>query len=730
MAKSLDPEQYDFMISDTIKMNMYAMVGFDNETFSKSISEIEFGTFPYPSPSPDRPKILPFPGFSRWTAVTHIAKLGFLLTFPILRPSTQQDASLHVSVEPSTLWKYADLYNDELLKESRNPDFYLMNSVVGPKTREKMNDLDISKTENALQNLRPIEINISLMSNSSSTLLRNLKLAWLNMTENTWIVLCNTSVRFKNPQTLEAIAYINASIFFGYSRNKGTFYSQGSTWKDAVKAGNQNYVPVGFMLDNDDLISSDPISCPVCDPQLQGGGPCDGCGARFELFSFAGCYHAPAVSDVYPATWDTSTLGSIQFTQRAVLGCDYRILPSGVPNQDTANGTSDIGWIVLSPGFGWKAFIAESTFSITAGVGLCVIPSQKPVLNQYIPDLLLLPANLGSINLKLYSDIARLYLDAAPTLPIIISLHLKYFPTDIPIESALNYAAVSWYNVRLNEFFPWCLPSPPSGDGMVQLELDLEVLNNPDFSNGPLGCQDVELTTSRRQRCDGFGARIVAVSTDVCGSYNPFPCTSLGICFPLSQSIVADSVQISVENVNISLTAGTLVDRNATVSIWIDNFTAVVSDTFYPLINGYWDQSFTGGKKVLATTGMYSIGIIRVLFSENLRGSVSVNGPVTVSVNLGSALGFPQSLLTKLAFFNRTALSWFPLCSSEAHMNGSITGHVDYDLLRSADFGLWKDYQCEAGQPLKPPPYMCQYSGMLAVVLTTPSICGVEIPGW
>ena len=505
----------------SVAVSVYSLLGFDDATFKKSIPKIadpnslgDFGTFP--APNSDRPSVLPFAGWGRWTNQSHVVKLGMIWTFPVAVNS--KVASLHLSVEPGILWRYVDLYNhQDFAPEILNEQFYLMNSELGPDTLSLLNNVSFSRVETALSNMAPIQLVLEtpVTSTPDTSETSNVKLAWLTMSDNTWVVMCNTSVAVKtcssSAPVLQATAFINTSLFFDYARNHPDPYQMthinqyklSDLWSDALHPTTLSYYPLGFSSnysygkganDGERVFTQGQLDCIACDTGLQGQGPCDGCGGRFEVFNYSGCYVADGNDGSHPASWTGVSSSTSPFAGRKVIGCDARVIPFGVPAVKTSScsPTGYQGKVVLQPGGGFRAFIEAGTFTVTVGAGLCVTPTPDPRIDftVKIPDLV----NQNQKTNKLCSDLMRFYYDAKPAKDILVSVPIQY-----PTGKTL---AVSWFSVKNNQWNPVCTILPIA-ENSIWLSIPVSILTNPDFANGAQGCADVTLAT-RKTRCDGL----------------------------------------------------------------------------------------------------------------------------------------------------------------------------------------------------------------------------------
>jgi hypothetical protein len=708
-------------------VSMYSLLGFDNATFSKSMPMIgatdsvgEIGSFP--ATTANRPNVAPFPGWARWTNRSQVVKLGMIWTFPVTVDS--KVASLHLSVEPGILWRYVDLYSyEDFHPNVFNQEFYSMTSELGEKTLRLLN-VSVSKVEQALSNMAPVQLVVETPVGSGdspdTSETSNVKVAWLNMSDNTWVVLCNTSVSVQDcsgEQQLQATVYINTSLFFDYARNlKYPYgadhvdqYGAGDAWSAPLEVERLSYYPLGFASNysagetdasRQTVFTQRQLGCIACDARLQGGGTCDGCGGRFEVFNYSGCYVADAINGSHPNSWTHVSSPASKFSGRKVTSCDSRVVPFGVPRSSTGScsPTGYQGKVVLQPGGGFRAFIEPDTFRVTVGVGLCVTPIPDPIVrpSTFIPDLVSIDQN----EFKLCSDIMRLYYDAKPVKNILVSVPIQY--------KTSSFQTVSWYSVKSNSFNPICSRLPVS-ENSIWLSLPSSLLANPDFNNGAKGCDDVTLT-SRKARCDGFGARLFCLSTTLCTGFTP-ACTSSGQCLKMSNG----SIQAFNGSVTISgAFAGTL-------SVWKDTFQEVYSDTWDPDITQFWDPGFlkASGMAPKVVAAMYGdpARVVRVLFNS------APEYPVTVTVNLKSSLSQQEVAVVKLAWFNRSAdaLYWTPICSSNATADGVVSATLDLRLLTSPFFGNWTQ-SCSNASSV-PGAKSCQKGAFLVAVVTPWSFC-------
>ena len=740
-----------------IVASMYSLLGFDSSTFSISIPNPGSGFGSFPSAGGARPNASPFPGWTRWTRFSRVVKLGMLWTFPVKDGSSS--ASLHLAAAPDLLWRYVDLYNyQDYNPEALVVDFYNYQTLIGDSTLRLLNNITYSRTLSALNDMHPITLTVTtpILVNpapSASDLL-NMKLAWLNMSDNTWIVLCNTTVVSQqcsadNQPELTATVQINASLFFDYTRQKLQDFKAGTHWSDPLLTtpGVSNFRTLGFDSNFSNLgLTTENMQqqdCLACDTKLQAaGGPCNGCGGRFELFTYAGCYAVPSASAgamTHPVQWTVRSSFSVSggLSGRMVSGCDTRVIPNDVPNQDTAScDGSPVGFlskVVLQPGLGFRAIIDAGTFGITVGVGMCVTP-YNPTMDTtgkaYVPDY------VNSIQVSqtpLCSDIVRFYFDAKPTKPImvVVPIMLKYIqmpyvraPPSTSPSNAKNGMAVAWYSVRENKYYPMCTNFPVI-DNSIWVNFPTSTLTNPDFTNGPVGCPDIfsSLASTRQKRCDGFGARVTCLIDAVCDGYSP-ECTTEGTC------LMAGTTK-AVQTTNGSVVVSG--DLPPLVAIWEDRFLDVQSDTWVPEITNYWDPEVLLENNLTAKLAAPMLGlVVRVLFSATPQQSV------TVAVNIGQRLSVHQTRVVKLAWYNRSldGLAWTPLCNSSATTDGIVTVTIDPSLLASPDFsnassGLTCD--TSAGGLVTPDspgvPTVagaCHFAALLVAVTTPWSFCNTH----
>jgi hypothetical protein len=247
------------------------------------------------------------------------------------------------------------------------------------------------------------------------------------------------------------------------------------------------------------------------------------------------------------------------------------------------------------------------------------------------------------------------------------------------------------------------------------------ILSNPDFTNGAYGCPDVVIS-SRRVRCDGFGARIMVIRSDLCSRYTP-PCTSTGVCLQAGAQQQMSFFNISGVNVRVlisfSIPAQTFSSGHyPLIAVWADELLSVIVDTWIPVIDRYWDSSLTNGQTVRLDE-QAPVTVLRVLFSD-----ISVK-PIEMSVTQGIWLEGQVIDNTRLAWYNRKTKTWFPLCNSTAANNrdGTIKATLDTLFLQSADFQKQNvNFSCIDGQ-LSKESRQCQNGGMLAVVQFLPYMC-------
>ena len=689
-----------FNSSGNVIASMFSLQGFDDSAFDISIPTPGSGFGEFPSPEGARPSAVPFPGWNRWTNSSRVVKLGMLWTFPVL--DRGENASIHLSAAPDLLWRYIDLYNfHDYSSEVTNIKFYFYEAVIGNSTLQLMNNISRSRVLTALSDMQPITFTVTTPVSTSVSVseLLNMKLAWLNMSDNTWNVLCNTTVVAQQCGTtfkLTATVQINASLFFDYTRQNAQDIKAGAPWSaplDSAENIVSNYRTLGFDSNFSDLGFAPGIlqqqACAACDSQLRAAeGPCNGCGGRFELFTFAGCYCVPSLLSAgmtHPAPWTVRSSFSVAgaLSGRMVSGCDTRVVPRGVPSENTAGcDGSPQGFqstVVLQPGLGFRAIIEAGTFDITVGLSMCVTP-YNPALKStgYVPDLV----NIQVSQTPLCSDIARFYLDANPTKSIIIvvPIMLKYIqlpyvtsPPSTDPSTAKNGMAVAWYSVRENRYYPMCTNFPIT-DNSIWVNFPVSTLRNPDFSNGPAGCPDIfsTLASTRQKRCDGFGARITCLIDNVCDGYSP-PCTTQGTCFAGTTG-------------EVRTTNGTVVVSGSLpplVAIWEDQFIDVQSDTWDPEITLRWNPALLLTQNISAKLPVTMLGlVVRIYFSTTPQE------PLTVAVDVGQRLLLNQTSVVKLAWFNRSsgALDWTPICNSSATTDGIVTATLDPELLESPDF--------------------------------------------
>ena len=736
-----DLNSVEIVSNDNVAVSMYSLLGFDDSTLSKSIPNIPSSRSSFPKANVFRTGVNAFPGWARWTNRSHVVKLGMLWTFPV--NVSGRIASLHLSVEPRILWRYVDLYNyQDFSQELFNKDFYLMasSSTIGPNTLWLLNNVSYSRIQTAMDNLPPVKLVVETPTKGSADTSEtsNIKLAWLNMSDNTWVVLCNTTVavstRYSSYQ-LQATAYVKTSLFFDFTRNspdpystsllQNSQYAATDPWSKTLDLSTLSYFPLGFSS-NYSLGgngSSGPYTytqrqfkdadCITCDKRLQGGRPCDGCGGRFEVFNYSGCYVADGSASTQPETWTVVSKSSSPYVGRKVIGCDARIVPVCFPTSTTGS-CSPLGFqqkVVLQPGRGFRAFIDRGTFSVTVGVGLCVTPTPNANLfsTQLIPDLTMPQGNAYPV---LCSALMRLYYDSEPSMSILLS---------VPIKNQSGSKAIAWYSVSSNQWNPFCTKLPIS-ENSIWLDVPVNVLTNPDFINGAKGCADVTLRT-RNARCDGFGASIACLMTSACNGFTP-ACSSPGLCL---QSL-SDTVQRFDGNVSIfGSFAGT-------TALWVDSFASVNMDTWTLQITKTWDTAF------LVASGLPIKGAV-IMNSPvvSVRFSATPSSPLVVAVNLQSFPTFRQTRVLKLAWYNRSrdALFWTPICNSIVNVfDGFVSATLDLDLLTSPDFGNWSsDLTCgpilgTCGTIIQgPPSRACQTAALLVVVTTPWSFCnqGAEL---
>jgi hypothetical protein len=718
-------KQMNMASNGSVEVSVYGLLGFDNTTFGKSVPKIgaadtisKIGSFP--SPNAERPKAVPFSGWSRWTNQSHVVKLGMIWTFPVTVDS--RVAALHLSVEPGILWRYVDLYSYvDFSPNVFNEDFYLMKSALGEQTLQMLNNVSHSKVEQALRKMTPVRLVIetSVVGSPDTSETSNVKLAWLNMSDNTWVVLCNTSVVIKScssSQQLQASAHIDTSLFFDYARNRpdpyGNLhedqYNAGDPWSDPLEQKTLSYYPLGFAsnysMDDEStaekhIFTQRQLGGIACDSRLQGTRTCDGCGARFEVFNYSGCYVADGSTVTAPQipSWTVASSPTSPFAARRVNGCDARVIPFGVPSPDTGSD-SPIGYqgkTVLQAGGGFRAFFESDTFKVTVGAGLCVTPTPAET-NKFVPDLV----NIRQTAFRLCSDIMRLYYDAEPSKNVLVTVPIQYITA--------QYMAIAWYSVISNQWNPVCT-NLPQDDNSTWLSIPVSTLTNPDFINGAKGCEDAPAQfQTRKARCDGFGARIACLNTDMCLGFTP-DCTSEGVCLTMT----GGSVQAFNGTVTLS---GTFI---GTLSAWMDSFQSFFSDTWTPQVTQFWDTSFLQPKGM---ADMYGdpVQAIRILFSSTPQN------PLQISVDLRSVLSQQETRVVKLAWYNRSssALFWTPICNSTATRDGIVSATLGPDLLTSPYFGDWTA-SCSSTTST-PFAKSCQKGAFLVVVNTALLSCKIE----
>lgn len=724
----------------SVAVSIYSLLGFDDSTLSKSIPNVLSARSTFPTANAARTGVKAFPGWARWTNRSHVVKLGMIWTFPVNVNSTK--ASLHLSVEPGILWRYVDLYNyQDFSQETLNKDFYFMDSTIGPNTLSLLNNVSFSRVETALNSMPPVKLAVRtpIVGSADASETSNVKLAWLNMSDNTWVVLCNTTVEVStcsSSNQLQATAYVNMSLFFDYARNHPdpfaplpqheNQYKATDLWSKTLNPTTLSYYPKGFSsnfstaADGGHSVYSQnqfdiaEIGCIACDKRLQGGRPCDGCGGRFEVFNYSGCYIADGNGGPRPETWSVASSGS-KYEGRKVVGCDARIIPATVPTSSTGS-CSPPGFlqkIVIQPGGGFRAFIDPDTFSVTVGAGLCVTPTPNWNLypNQPIPDLQM---SQGPGYPQLCSDLMRFYYDAEPSKAILVSVPIQY-----PAANVVGNKVISWYSVSSNQWNPVCTILPIS-EYSIWLDIPVNVLTNPDFTNGASGCADVTVT-ARSKRCDGFGARIACLITTACNGFTP-ACSSPGLCL---QSF-SGTVQAFNGSVNVSISGSFA----GTTAIWVDSYASVNSDSWSPQVTKVWDAAFlaASGLAAKSTAAMYGTPaqVVRVLFSAAPSNSL------VVTINLRSVLTLQQTRVVKLAWYNRSAdaLFWTPICNSTATSDGVVSATLDVGLLTSPNFGNWSsgftcgDVTGPDGTIIQGPSQRaCQKAALLVVVTTPWSFC-------
>ena len=737
--------------SGNVIASMYSLQGFDDSAFNISIPTPGSGFGEFPSPGGVRLHVVPFPGWNRWTNSSRVVKLGMLWTFPVLYRGA--NASIHLSAAPDLLWRYVDLYNfQEYSSEVSNIKFYFYETIIGNSTLQLMNNISRSRVLTALSDMQPITFTVTTPVNTAipSSELLNMKLAWLNMSDNTWNVLCNTTVVAQQCGTayqLNAMVQINASLFFDYTRQNPQDIKEGAPWSAPLDTAVSNYRTLGFDSNFSELGFAPGIlqqqACAACDSQLRAAeGPCNGCGGRFELFTFAGCYVVPSslsAGMTHPATWTVRSSFSVSgaISGRIVSGCDTRVVPKGVPNENTAGCYgSPQGFqstVMLQPGLGFRAIIEAGTFDITVGLSMCVTPYNANLDSTgkaYVPDLV----NIQVSQSPLCSDIVRLYFDANPTKPImiVVPIMLKYIqlpyvksPPSTNPSTAKNSMAVAWYSVRENRYYPMCTNFPIT-DNSIWVNFPVSTLRNPDFSNGPAGCPDIfsSLASTRQKRCDGFGARITCLIDNICDGYLP-PCTTQGTCF----AGTAGEVRTTNETVVVSGSLPPL------VAIWEDQFIDVQSDTWDPEINLRWNPALLLAKNISAKLPVIMLGlVVRIYFSSTPQQ------PLAVVINVGQRLLWNQTSVVKLAWYNRSSggLDWEPICNSSATTEGIINATLDPWLLESPDFSNKSfDLVCSAsgtetvtqatpGVPVGSDG--CHFAGLLVAVVTPWPLCNALCP--
>jgi hypothetical protein len=139
------------------------------------------------APTADRP------GVARWTKQSHVVKLGMIWTFPVTVGS--RNASLQLSVERGILWMYVDLYNyADFHPNVFNKDFDLVRSEWMEETLRLRNQVSTSKVEEALSNMAPVQLAVETpfvgtpVRSPDALETSNVKLAWLNVSDNTSVV--------------------------------------------------------------------------------------------------------------------------------------------------------------------------------------------------------------------------------------------------------------------------------------------------------------------------------------------------------------------------------------------------------------------------------------------------------------------------------------------------------------------------------------------------------------
>jgi hypothetical protein len=709
-------KQMNMASNGSVAVSVYSLLGVDNTTFGRSIpmfgaadSISKIGSFP--SPNAFRKGAVPFSGWSRWTNQSYVVKLGMIWTFPVTVDS--RVAALHLSVEPGILWRYVDLYSyADFSPNVFNDDFYLMKSALGKQTLEMLNNVSLSKVEQALINMAPVRLVIeaSVVGSPDTSETSNVKLAWLNMSDSTWVVLCNTSVvvnSCSSSKQLQASAFIDTSLFFDYARNRPR-YQTGETWSDPLEQNTLSYYPLGFASNYskaDDttggkhIFTQRQLGGIACDSHLQDTRTCDGCGARFEVFNYSGCYVAAGNNGSQIPSWTVISSPTSPLATRRVIGCDARVIPFGVPNSHTGSDspTGYRGRLVLQAGGGFRAFIEPDTFEVTVGAGLCVTPTPADI-TELIPDI-----SFRQTSFKLCSDIMRLYYDAEPSKNVLVAVPIQY----IRAQSM----AIAWFSVIRNQWNPFCTILPVA-ENSIWLSIPVSTLTDPEFSNGAKGCEETT-SAARRERCDGFGARIACFNSEACVGFTP-DCTSPGVCLTIS----GGSVQAFDGTVTL---LGTF---RGTLSIWKDSFQSFFSDTWIPEVTQFWDSSFLLESKMQPKSTANMIGdpvqVIRILFSS------TPEEPLTITVDLQMALPLQETVAVKLAWFNRSrsALFWTPICSSTATRDGMVSATLSLNLLSSPDFGNWTT-ACYSETSV-PVAKSCQKGAFLVVVNTTLLSCKIE----
>ena len=144
------------------------------------------------------------------------------------------------------MYNYADFHPNVF-----NKDFDLVRSEWMEETLRLLNQVSTSKVEEALSNMAPVQLAVETpfvgtpVRSPDAPETSNIKLAWLNVSDNTSAVLCNTTVavqssRCSAPQQLRASGHLNTSYFFDYARNHpdpyGSLhmnqYTPGDRWSD------------------------------------------------------------------------------------------------------------------------------------------------------------------------------------------------------------------------------------------------------------------------------------------------------------------------------------------------------------------------------------------------------------------------------------------------------------------------------------------------------------------